>query len=85
MALAFASPAIRPASHSPRSMPADTPAAVTIRPPASTMRSSPTGSTPNVRSIGSAAQCDVARLPSSSPAAARITDPEHTDVVHCVP
>ena len=56
-------------------MPADTPAQVTIRRPRRTIRSSPTGVTPNAFSADSAAQCDVARLPSSSPAAARITEP----------
>ena len=45
------------------------------------MRSSLTGVTPNVRSIGTTIQCEVARLPLSTPAAARISDPEHTDVV----
>ena len=46
------------------------------------MRSSPTGLTPNAFSADSAAQCDVARLPSSSPAAASMIEPEHTDAVH---
>ena len=32
-------------------------------------------------SMGNAAQCEVARLPSSNPAAARMIEPEHTDVV----
>ena len=82
MALALASPAMRPASHSPRSMPADTPAQVTVLSSADTMRSSLTGCAPNVRSTGNAAQCEVARLPSSRPAAARISEPEHTDAVH---
>jgi len=49
---------------------------------ATTIRSSPTGVTPKVFNIGTAIQCDVARLPLSSPAAARITEPEHTDAVH---
>ena len=57
------------------------PAQVTMW-PSWTIRSSPTGVTPNGFSIGTHIQCDVARLPSSNPAAARITEPEHTDAVH---
>src|SRR5271168_2089197 len=86
MTFARPSPPIFAASHSPRSMPADTPAHVTIlffaAPSAATMRSSPTALTPITFRAGSAAQCDVARLPSSNPAAARMIEPEHTDVVH---
>jgi hypothetical protein len=84
MTFARSGPAIWAASHSPRSMPADTPAAVTIlgpSPSTATIRSSPTGVTPSALSPLSAIQCEVARLPSNTPAAARMTEPEHTDVV----
>src|SRR6201988_866211 len=80
MALAFASPTTCPASPNPRSMPAETPAQVTML-PSWTIRSSPTGVTPNGFSIGTHIQCDVARFPSSNPAAARVTEPEQTDAV----
>ena len=80
MTFARSSPPIWPASHKARSMPADTPALVTIW-PSCTTRSSPTGLAPRPFSMVSAAQCDAARLPSSRPAAARMTEPEHTDVV----
>jgi len=46
-----------------------------------TERTSATAVTPNPFNSGMASQCDVARRPLSRPAAARITDPEHTDVV----
>ena len=46
------------------------------------MRSSPTDLTPSAFSADSAAQCDVARLPSSSPAAASMIEPEQTETVH---
>ena len=84
MALALASPPIWPASHSPRSMPAETPAQVTMRSSARTMRSSPTGCAPKARRACTAAQCEVARLPSSRPAAASSTEPEHTEAVQVV-
>ncbi|SKV20869.1 Uncharacterised protein [Mycobacteroides abscessus subsp. abscessus] len=45
------------------------------------MRSSPTGVTPNGFSSGSVDQCEVARCPSSRPAAASTSEPLHTDVV----
>ena len=60
-------------------MPADTPAAVTYFPSMTTR--SLTGRAPSGRSRSRASQCEVARRPSSSPAAARISDPVHTDVV----
>ena len=66
----------------PSAEPAETPAQVTILSSADTIRSSSTGTAPKVRNSCTAAQCDVARLPSSRPAAARITDPEHTEAVH---
>ena len=46
------------------------------------MRSSPTAVTPpKVLSIGTTIQCEVALRPSSNPAAASSTEPEHTEVV----
>src|ERR1700726_1146900 len=80
IAFARLSPPIWPASHSARSSPADTPALVTMS-SSCTIRSSATAVTPNPFNSGMASQCDVARRPLSRPAAARITDPEHTDVV----
>jgi hypothetical protein len=79
MACAAGVPAIRPESPSAMSMPADTPAAVTYLPSMTTR--SLTGRAPNSRSRSRCSQCEVARRPSSSPAAARISDPVHTDVV----
>ena len=49
--------------------------------PSKSRRDTATGTAPNIFSVGMASQCDVARRPSSRPAAARITEPEHTDVV----
>jgi hypothetical protein len=76
------SPAIRPASARPMSMPADTPAAVTYL-PSNTTRSL-TGVTASAPSSSRASQCDVARRPASSPAAARMSEPVQTDVVQAV-
>ena len=61
------------------SMPADTPAAVTYF-PSNTTRSL-TGVAPRRPSSSRASQCEVARRPVSSPAAARMSDPVHTEVV----
>src|SRR5947207_2728977 len=82
MPRATSSPAMRATSRSAMSMPADTPAAVIIF-PCSTTRSE-TGVAPNSRSSSRTAQWVVARRPRSSPAAARISEPVQTDVVHVV-
>ncbi len=62
-------------------MPADTPAAVAIR-PVCTIRLSGCGSAPSSARVDCTIQCVVAGCPASMPAAARISEPEHTDVVH---
>jgi len=64
------------------SIPAVTPAAVTILP--SSTKRPPTGSAPNCRSDSSRSQFEVARFPSSSPAAPSTSDPVQTEVVHLV-
>ena len=79
---ANSSPAMRAASVSAMSMPDDTPAAVTILPCSTTRR--PVGIAPYSFSRSSDAQCVVASLPSSRPAAASNIEPVHTDVVHVV-
>jgi hypothetical protein len=80
MAWATRSPEIRPARVSAMSMPEETPAAVTYL-PSNTTRSL-TGVTPNFASWSTAIQYEVARRPVSRPAAARISEPVHTEVVH---
>jgi hypothetical protein len=79
--LATSSPAIRAASVSAMSIPADTPAAVTTLPCCTTR--CPVGSAPYRRSVSSSSQCEVARSPSRIPAAPSSSDPVQTDVVHC--
>ncbi len=64
------------------SMPADTPAAVTIFPVVTTR--SLTGSAPKRVRKSRMAQWVVALRPSSSPAAPSRSEPLHTEVVHCV-
>ncbi len=64
------------------SMPEETPAAVTYLPSRTTR--SPVGSAPNSSSVSSASQCEVARRPVSSPAAASSSDPVQTEVVQAV-
>ncbi len=64
------------------SIPAVTPAAVASL-PSNTTRSGTTSTPSNRSSSSSACQLLVARLPSSSPAAARINEPVQTEHVHC--
>lgn len=65
------------------SMPADTPAAV-MSLPERTTRSCGRGSAPKASRLLVTIQCVVAGWPSSTPAAARISAPEHTEVVNRV-
>lgn len=64
------------------SIPDETPAAVTYLPSKTTR--SPVGSAPKPGSWSSASQWEVARRPLSRPAAARISEPVHTEVVQVV-
>jgi hypothetical protein len=82
MVFATSGPTISAASVSAMSMPALTPAAVTIFPRRTTR--SFTGIAPRPASSPFAAQCVVASTPFSTPAPARSSDPVHTDVVHVV-
>lgn len=65
------------------SIPDDTPAAVTYLPSMTTR--SPVGSAPNVFRTSRASQCEVARRPSSRPAAASSSEPVQTEVVQVLP
>ncbi len=63
-------------------MPADTPAAVTTFPRCTTLVG--VGRAPSAARRSIAAQCPVASTPSSTPAAARNSEPVHTLVVQVV-
>lgn len=80
---ARAASVISPASQSARSIPDDTPAAVTILPDR-TMRSAGSGLAPKILSTSILYQCVVAGKPFRIPAAPKINAPVQTEVVQVV-